>query len=119
MSVVWERQDLDPYERLVMLSLADHADDDGHCYPSIARLCQRTGMKERGVQTVVKRLAARGLIVIEANAGRRGANLYTVRATGRWWTAILHSRCGPLPSLHSTSSCGQRATRTSLAWSCA
>lgn len=81
MSAVWERLELDPYERLVLLSLADHADDDGLCYPSVARLCQRTGMKERGVQTVVKRLAAKGLITIDPNAGRRGANLYTIRAT--------------------------------------
>ncbi|HRO13303.1 helix-turn-helix domain-containing protein [Amaricoccus sp.] len=38
MSAVWERLELDPYERLVSLSLADHADDDGLCYPSVARL---------------------------------------------------------------------------------
>ena len=56
MSAVWESTTLDPFERLVLLSLADHADDEGHCYPSIARLCRRTGMKERGVQNVIRRL---------------------------------------------------------------
>lgn len=81
MSQVWERADLDPYERLVMLCLADHADDDGRCYPAVSRLVARTGMKERGVQTVVKRLQAKGFIAIEANAGRRGANLYTIIST--------------------------------------
>ena len=55
MSVIWDRPDLDPYERLVLLSLADHANDEGQCFPSISRLCQRTGMKERGVQTVIRR----------------------------------------------------------------
>lgn len=81
MTQVWEREDLDPYERLVMLSLADHANDDGVCYPSIARLCKRTGMKERGVQTVIKRLVSKGFISIEMQAGKKGANLYTVRST--------------------------------------
>lgn len=81
MTVVWERPDLDPYERLVMLALADHAGDDGTCYPSIARLCARTGMKERGVQTVLKRLAARGLVKVVPNAGRHGANVYVIPST--------------------------------------
>lgn len=81
MSMVWERSDLDPYERLVMLSLADHADDDGYCYPSISRIVARTGMKERGVQVVLRRLRDRGDITIEISAGRRGANLYKVSPT--------------------------------------
>lgn len=78
MALVWERDDLDPYERLVMLSLADHADDEGTCYPSISRLCKRTGMKERGVQNVVRRLDEKGLVRVAKNEGRKGANLYTL-----------------------------------------
>lgn len=81
MSLVWEDPDFDPYERLVMLSLADHANDDGLCYPSIARLCQRTGMKERGVQTVIKRLVEKGRITVTRGAGKRGSNLFTIRST--------------------------------------
>lgn len=81
MSQVWEREDLDPYERLVVLCLADHANDEGVCYPSVGRLCQRTGMKERGVQNVLKRLSERGVLTVQKNAGMKGANLYTVHAT--------------------------------------
>ena len=81
MALVWERPDLDPYERLMMLSLADHADDEGVCFPSIARLCARTGMKERGAQTVLKRLAEKGHLRVEMNAGRKGTNRYIITLT--------------------------------------
>lgn len=81
MSAVWERDDLDPSERLVMLSLADHADDDGVCYPSIARLCKRTSMSDRGVQKVLTRLQERGFLRVEIGAGRKGSNRYFVTAT--------------------------------------
>lgn len=81
MSAVWECDALDASERLVMLSLADHADDAGRCYPSVARLCRRTSMSDRGVQKVIARLVARGFIAIRPNAGQGGANLYTVTAT--------------------------------------
>jgi len=81
MSAVWERDDLDPHETLVLLALADHANDEGVCYPSIGRLVKRTRMSERGVQTVISRLCERGFLSIEKNAGPRGTNLYTVSAT--------------------------------------
>lgn len=80
MSAVWEREDLDASERLVMLSLADHADDEGVCYPSIARLCKRTSIKERAVQLAIKRLCERGFLTIHRGAGRNGTNLFIVKA---------------------------------------
>lgn len=81
MSAVWECEELDASERLVMLSLADHADDEGRCYPSIARLCRRTSMSDRGVQKVISRLSERGFITIKPNAGQGGANLYFLTST--------------------------------------
>ena len=78
MSQVWDRTDLNSSERLVMLSLADHADDDGVCYPSISRLCGRTSLGERTVQDVIKRLRDRGFLTVEYNAGRRGVNVFTI-----------------------------------------
>lgn len=78
MSQVWESNTLDPYERLVLLALADHADDDGNCYPSIARLCKRTGLTDRGIQKVLRRLTEKGRLKIAPNKGRKGVNLYTV-----------------------------------------
>lgn len=80
MSEIWE-SDLPPTDRFVMLSLADHADEHGQCYPSIARLSKRTGFGERTVQNAVKRLVSGGYLVVSANAGRGGANLYSINST--------------------------------------
>jgi len=76
MKMVFESGTLEPYDRLVMLVLAEHADEHGICYPSVSRISARSGMGERGVQGVLKRLQDRGHIVIDHNGGKRGANLY-------------------------------------------
>ena len=81
MSAIWENETLSPSERLVMLSLADHADDDGACYPSISRISKRTGMTDRGVQKVIARLTDEGFLTVDYNSGRSGSNMYRVRST--------------------------------------
>lgn len=78
MSLVWHDESLGATDKIVMLSLADHADDEGYCYPSIARLTRRTGLTARTVQNVTKRLQETGRLSIELNAGRSGSNLYRV-----------------------------------------
>jgi hypothetical protein len=78
MANVWDMANLGPYERLVMLCLADHADDDGKCYPAIKRICERTGMGQRGVQNVLRRLEADGLLTIQNGGGRHVRNGYTL-----------------------------------------
>jgi len=81
MSAVWENPTIPATEKMVLLSLADHADDEGNCYPSIARLVERTGLKERAVQNAISRLKEGGFLTVEMNAGRRGTNLYIVHPT--------------------------------------
>ena len=81
MSAVFESETLGPTERLIMLSLADHADDTGRCYPSITRLARRTGLSERAIQTNMRGLQAKGYLSIAANEGKGGVNVYFVRAT--------------------------------------
>lgn len=80
MSAIFESKTLGPTERLVMLALADHADDDGRCYPSIERLRQRTGLSERAVQTNIRKLVDQGYIRIVPGGGKGNANLYFVSA---------------------------------------
>lgn len=78
MAAVWDAEALSPTHRLILLSLADHANDDGICYPSIARLCRRTGLSERSVQGAVSFLQAAGWLRVERNAGPKGCNVFTV-----------------------------------------
>ena len=81
MSAVWEIDGIDSTECLVLIALADHADDAGRCYPSIARLAKRTKLSDRGVQKVVYRLVDKGFLTVHPCAGQGGANLYVVTST--------------------------------------
>ena len=81
MSAIFDSEALGPTERLIMLSLADHADDSGRCYPSISRLCTRTGLSERAVRTNIRALEKSGYLAIQIGAGQGGANLYTITPT--------------------------------------
>lgn len=49
---------------LVMLKLADHASDDGDCYPSQLTIAKRCGVSERDVKRVIKELHKDGKITI-------------------------------------------------------
>ena len=56
---------LKPTSRLVLLALADHVNSKRPqmgCWPSVDRLCLRTGLAERTVQTALKHLEANGHI---------------------------------------------------------
>lgn len=79
MSQVWEDESLTGTEKLILLSLADHANDEGVCYPSIARLVRRTGFSERAIQGAIKRLCDGGRLEINPNAGPKGCNVFRIK----------------------------------------
>lgn len=55
--------------KMVLLVLADHADDAGRCWPSIARICTLGRIKERAAQLAVKELVKAGLVQREERIG--------------------------------------------------
>ena len=57
----------DGTNQLVALAIADHADEEGYCYPSIERLARRARLSERTVRRSVESLIA--LSVIEVVRG--------------------------------------------------
>lgn len=93
MSAIFDSLSLGPTERLIMLALADHADDDGRCYPSMARLSQRTGLSERAIQTNVKNLTDAGYLKVITGGGKSHSNLYFVSANPA--ADAPRSRCTP------------------------
>jgi hypothetical protein len=68
--------DLAALERLVLLSLARHADDAGVCWPSVARLARMTGLSARRVQYALRDLEKRGMIRVTGRSGPRSGNRY-------------------------------------------
>lgn len=59
-------------EKFVLLALADHADDEGRCFPSVGRLAWKTGYSERQIQRVQALLTRRGLIEVPPQTYGRG-----------------------------------------------
>ncbi|WP_306150679.1 helix-turn-helix domain-containing protein [Roseovarius sp. MMSF_3281] len=78
MSAVYDGDLTDIYEVSVLLALANHADDEGRCYPSLKRIAKLARVTERGVQKIVKRLEDRGYLDVQINKGPKGTNLYRV-----------------------------------------
>lgn len=61
MTAIWE-MDFTPVDKLVLLALADWANEDGKCWPSIAKIAAKTGCGERTVQRALREAETRGLL---------------------------------------------------------
>ena len=70
MSRVWDESPFDQTALLIQLCLADHADDDGRCWPSIPRLAKKARCSERWARDVIKELAEKGYLEREVRAGK-------------------------------------------------
>lgn len=62
MTQAWKIQGLSITQKVVLLSLADNANDQGECYPSIAQIVGRTGASERTVQAAIRALEGLGYV---------------------------------------------------------
>ena len=70
MNCVWSLTDLSPFQKLVLVALADRANDEGVCWPSIETLSKKTGMTGRGVQKTIRTLEEIGLLQRQESTGR-------------------------------------------------
>lgn len=66
---VWQTSKVQSTRLLMMLALADFADDLGECWPGIEALAQKVRVKVRNAQTILKKLVETGAIEIEYNNG--------------------------------------------------
>lgn len=62
MSWAWEQTTTSSGAKLVLLALADHANDDGECWPGMKRIAEKCGMSARQVSSHVTGLEEAGLI---------------------------------------------------------
>lgn len=59
--------------KLLLLAIADHANDDGHgAYPSQSRLAEKVGCSTRHINTLTSTLVSLGLLEITQQGGGRG-----------------------------------------------
>lgn len=77
MAQVWELN-LESTEKLVLLALADFANDEGRCYPSLGRVAFKCGRSARQAWRIFSLLREKGLIVPVEQGGGRKATVYMV-----------------------------------------
>lgn len=88
---VWEDRSLKSTELLLMLALADNADENTRqCFPSVDYLAAKIRKSRRNVQDTIQNLVSDGKIVVTLNAGRNGTNVYTLFPTVEGGVQILH-----------------------------
>ena len=69
MAACWPLQ-MPPTPKAVLISLADNANDQGECWPSIPKICERTCFSERAVHGAITWLEAHGALVADRANGR-------------------------------------------------
>lgn len=78
---VWDRTTTGGSTRLLLLALADFADEDGLSWPSVQTLANRTGRSERQVQRLIGYAIAAGELEADRDGGR-GSSRYRLRPGG-------------------------------------
>lgn len=98
MSACWPLQGLTPAQKAVLISLADNANDEGMCWPSVAKIAERTCLSERAVQQAIKVLNECKALSIEARQGR--STMFTVTPAAFAPPQKVHPRrkCTPAAS---------------------
>ena len=78
MARVWADSKHSGSRLLMLLAIADFADDEGNAYPSVATLAVKCRMKPRNANVILAALRASGELQVLENEGPRGTNRYHV-----------------------------------------
>jgi len=99
-----------PVAKLVLVKLADNANEEGICWPSVPLIVEHTELSDRAVRKHLRALEEAGLISVESrnNNGQQIANVYRLAvpwpASAGGSKAISKGRSTPLhdvqPPLH-------------------
>ena len=78
MTWAWGLMELDQSQTLVLLALADAANDEGVCWPSQVEIGRKARLKDRAVRNQIRSLEAAGLLSVSRRATPQGrkTNVY-------------------------------------------
>ncbi len=82
MNWAW-KQALTPHAKLLLMALADRADDQGVCWPSIPKLAQQCRLSPRTVQRLLQELVTAALLRAEPRFRADGS-----RTSNRYYLAL-------------------------------
>jgi DNA-binding MarR family transcriptional regulator len=81
-SVVWKLRDITATQKLVLLFLADKANDDGVCWPGRTTIADECCLTARTVITATNELVAKGYLRVEHDpSDRYGTNVYHLQVS--------------------------------------
>lgn len=78
LTYVWSEAPFEGGALLVLLALADYADEDGSSFPSIRTLAKKARLSEREVQYTLSTITEGGWVTVDRGAGPHGVNVYTI-----------------------------------------
>lgn len=76
--LVWTHSPFTGGELLTHLALADFANDEGKCWPSVATICKKSRLSERHTRRIIAMFEKQGYLVRDSRDGN--SNLYTLTA---------------------------------------
>lgn len=78
----FQLEGLNPTQKVILIALADNADDEGHCFPSMATLCRKTGLSAKNtIRNNLKILIEKGYLSVNERVrsnGSKTSNNYTL-----------------------------------------
>ena len=85
MNAVWQNAPYSEGTLLVLLALADWADDDGLCYPKRAQIAVKARLTESGVKFCLRQLLSDGAVSVESES-RGPGKPRTLKIGGQYLT---------------------------------
>jgi hypothetical protein len=82
MTQVWERSQHKGSELLLMLAIADNANDQGLAYPSAKTLAKKTRLSNRQVQRLIRVVTRSRELEVSVGIGPRGCHEYRMHLGG-------------------------------------
>lgn len=80
MGRVWDDNGIKGSMKLLLLAIADFADDNGKAWPSVETLAQKIGMSERNTRYMLRALEDQGRLAVDVSAGPKGSSMYRIAA---------------------------------------
>ena len=78
MARVWELSSTRGNDLLMLLAIADFADDEGNAYPAVSTLAEKCRIQGRGANKILASLRKIGELEIRQNEGPKGTNRYRI-----------------------------------------
>lgn len=107
MAKCWPLQ-MPPTPKAVLMSLADNANDEGHCWPSLTTICERTCLGRTAVIEAIKWLERSDLLVADRSNGRHTAYQLHAKAPVNQSAKRTGTADGPVRDADGTSPPGGR-----------